>query len=693
MAILPASPNTPRIATDLNDFRNHTDGTNFNHAANQITNSPGVGGASNIQGSINNINSFIELMAAKGIGYATIPDGYNSYTYPSAGVYFNNTIPSLSDFLIPLFNNIISGSPVPSNYQRISKGGVLFIPSGTYYVTNTITVPPGIILLGEGYATKIINATSLNLTSVPVDLNSIPTPAPVFKIASDPNRSLFTANDIAVDVNNMFMFGRSTKFIGITIGDNFIEKTTSTDSLYLKAQNKTGDNPLIMQLQGSNFEMHNVYIIGRANTTGTVVNGATRFAVKLDTTTSISGSMLTMDGCFIDGFSQPVCFESSFGVEDYLTITNCKIRSHGYLNGINNTEQNNCIIFANNGNARIINNNFYGNHQLCNTALFINNTIASPPVLNSRSNILVASNEFMIDKTSNIVNPGFAAAFYYVKVSIRGSFTDYSFIQSYGNQSNIESGFNIVQGDFGNNPHNRLTIADNATLSANTNIDISAGGTIYNSSSDIVINTSNSASITAPNGISITGPISGTLNITNYPSFIASKSYSRLFGLGSTQQLFASAGVIFPWEVSTTAISKTDSSSFQTTKLFVTIPTHNTATLSSIDVYYKIGSLNFPGVGNKLSFNIIRTNITTSSSDNLISLPVSVAGTNASTYFNSGSLTTLNIPITQFASIDSNTYLYYIFCNAEYGANATADNNIIYGFKAYYTGVSDLQAP
>lgn len=418
-----------RIAVDLFDFRRHVDGYGFNHRAIDITTSPGVDGATNVQTSINNINDFIASLAGKGTAFIAIPDGYNCYTNPAPNFYFSNSIPPLSDFLNPLFTAISTGSTMPAGYERLKNGGILYIPAGTYYIEDTVSIPPSIVLFGEGYATKLINATSLNLALSPPMVDSFATQVPMFIVKADLNRS---NNDSAVDAENQFMFSRSTKFINITIGDNFIEPTLLGDVYYKLPQNTLGDVPLIMQEQGSHLEISECKMLGRALTTSEVLtpDEATRFAVKLDTTTpSSGGTILKITNSFIDGFSLPISFSSAGGTNDYLEVSGSKMRSHGYIDDDGVNPSNNCCISMNDNNAIITSNYFYGNHPACTTVVYIDDVVAAP-VLQATSKILIAGNDFAIDKADSST---LTATFLSLNVSIATSILSTASIILYGN--------------------------------------------------------------------------------------------------------------------------------------------------------------------------------------------------------------------------------------------------------------------
>lgn len=463
MANGPFTTGNGRIAADLYDFLKHVGGEGFVHNAESVTNSPGVGGASTVQGSINNIISFIASLAGIGTAFASIPDGYNSYTNPAANYYFDNSVPSLSDFLIPLFAAIASGTGIPSGYERLSDGGILYIPAGTYYITSTVSIPPGITILGEGFGTKIINATSLDVSLSPPQVDAGGTPAPVFEILQDTDR---TSDDYKVDSVNVYMFARATRILNLTIADNFIEPTLLGDVYYGLPQNTTGDNPLIFQNQGSNLELHNVYLLGRAIVTDTIVSSATRFAVKLDTATPVAGSILKIENCFIDGFSLPISFDSAGGVEDYLCVSNSKIRSHGYLDGDDTDAEFNCIIHSNDGNAKITNNDFYGNHTNLNQIVYIKDVVAGSIDEKAMSRITIATNNFILDRNGTYSGGDPAFKPYIVDSAIQSDILNKAVIIAHGNNSSSSlRGYTVVMSADGST---QIDVKESDTFITNT---------------------------------------------------------------------------------------------------------------------------------------------------------------------------------------------------------------------------------
>jgi hypothetical protein len=494
MANGPFTPGNGRIAADLFDFHKHVDGTDFKHHAANIIAAPGVGNATNVQTSIDNINAFIASLSGAGKAFVAIPDGYNCYTNPAPNFYFNNAIPSLSDFLIPLFAAIVAGSGIPAGYQRLAKGGVLYIPAGTYYIKTSVSIPPGITILGEGFGTKIINATALNLTLSPPQVNVSATPQPVFKILQDTDR--FSV-DYKVDSERVFMFSRATKLLNFVIADNFIEPTLLGDVYYGLPQNTTGNSPLILQYQGSSLELFNVYMLGRALATTGVVSSATRFAIALDTASPVTGTYLKISDSFIDGFSQPIKFNSSSGILDYLDISGSKIRSHGYLDSDGTTAEKNTIIHMNDGNANIINNEFYANHNLISQIVYIKNVVAGTLDERAYSKITISNNNYACDKSGTYSAFDVPFTPYTVDTGIIASILSKTVIVGYGNTATKSGRGYIVE----------MSADGSAQLS------ITPGDTYINNSSSTNINT-NTFNVNAAANIQMAGS-SGLLSGTN----------------------------------------------------------------------------------------------------------------------------------------------------------------------------------
>ena len=189
------TPGIGGLSTSRYDFYAHYEGTNFRHTAQQIDVDPAViiDGEPyiTVADALYAIGDYITSALSNGEGFTTVGDGYDTFHDANGTINFDPTIPSLDTLLNPLFQAIanaqvvLAGSfsplpfpsaptTVPPEYVRVQYGGVVVIKAGTYIVKQMIQVPPGITLLGEGYGTKIINATGLNTD---VSLGVAPSPA------------------------------------------------------------------------------------------------------------------------------------------------------------------------------------------------------------------------------------------------------------------------------------------------------------------------------------------------------------------------------------------------------------------------------------------------------------------------------------------------------------------------------------
>ncbi|HVI39088.1 MAG TPA: hypothetical protein VM577_00370, partial [Anaerovoracaceae bacterium] len=86
--------------------------------------------------------------------------------------------------------------------------------------------------------------------------------------------------------------------------------------------------PMIALKNAGNLECKNVTFIGRLNDGPVASRPKTLYAIGSITGAS-TGTTLTVDECFFDGFKVPVLFIPGQGDKDHLWISNCKIRSFG----------------------------------------------------------------------------------------------------------------------------------------------------------------------------------------------------------------------------------------------------------------------------------------------------------------------------------------------------------------------------
>ncbi len=180
----------------------------------------------------------------------------------------------------------------------------------------------------------------------------------------------------------------------------------------------------------------------------------------------------------MDGFSIPICFNSTAGIDDYLEVSNCKIRAHGWLDGDNTAVDSNCVISMNDGNAKITSNDFFGNHSFLVTIAYVDAVIGGSVPIQSLGKVLIASNTFTVDEEGTSAITTYPIQY---NASILATVFTKLMAVCYGN--NTGNGFEI---------HTSLNVKTNS---------ISSDYTIDSTSLDIVIfaDTSSSAiTVTLP---------------------------------------------------------------------------------------------------------------------------------------------------------------------------------------------------
>lgn len=399
-----------RLATDRYDFQEHIDGVDFKHKSNGILVDPAIlidqTYCGTVASALDAISAYIQLDKTNGVGFTAIGDGYDTYhtSLETPDTPYDALVPSLDAALNDLLNN-----PLNERYHRIRAGGVVLIKAGTYKFTDTVNVPPGIIIMGEGYGTKIINQT--------------PTPRPLFKIKADLTR----VADNGVDVNEAFMFARKSVLTNLTIADNFVEPKFLGDLSYLDPQNYDSINPLVALEEGGALAAIGVKFVGKTKYVLSVLNQITSFAIATDATVPLaSGTQLDVRDCVIDGFSQAVRFNPSGAVKNYLNFTQNKVRCYGHLNNDLVGFNNNSFVFVNDVNVSMQDNYLYGFLSTVYAGLYVDNT-ATSPIYQAKARMLVSNNTASIDRTYGGVNTSFVFAYSNASVG-----TDYSILE-YGN--------------------------------------------------------------------------------------------------------------------------------------------------------------------------------------------------------------------------------------------------------------------
>lgn len=337
------------LATRKQDFNAHYQGNGFRHTAPNIDMSPvipSLGGAT-VQETLEQITT---LISSNGTGFISIgnADGY------AIGTYNMNTVatPTLANAFNAAFAD-----------DRLQNGGIILVLAGTYVLTTSVTVPPGITIIGEVGGTLIIGEM---------------TEQSMFIISS-------TAKDVRIGGNS----GSGT--IPLSVGSN-VEKVKFFNLMLsdnLNGTVATGGTsmatvPMIALNNAANLELERVSFIGRIND-GAIANRPKTSSAVSSTSGGSTGTTLTVKDCFFDGLRNAIQFIPQLGDKDYLTVTGCKARTFG-------TEgfaviAFNSFIFASLCNMNITNNHHVGAGTITNTFLGVTITGGTTNV-----NVIVSGN-------------------------------------------------------------------------------------------------------------------------------------------------------------------------------------------------------------------------------------------------------------------------------------------------------------
>jgi hypothetical protein len=274
--------NIGRLATDRYDFQDHLDGyETMRHKAEHVRLSPAVPGfGSDVQSAIEGIKNWISLQTDRTDGFYTVGDECN--IYGGNGTLNTNKTP-LDEILNPIFEDIqgTSGPPaILARNRRIAKGGVILIKAGTYLVKRTIKVPPGIVLMGEGFGTKIINATNLDLQ---LD-GSAPAAGINLKTQKQINRIDFFPPTSGADGYVKVTMADKLEDIGLANGDAVLINLDSS-SLSLPSTGVNFNYTFTIATDPSLGDYS--FILSDANYTGTSAHYTTSSNNKLSTTSPI----------------------------------------------------------------------------------------------------------------------------------------------------------------------------------------------------------------------------------------------------------------------------------------------------------------------------------------------------------------------------------------------------------------------
>jgi hypothetical protein len=355
-----------RPVTHYQDFISHTGGTDWRHEAAQIDMSPSILGGSNVQSAIQNL---LGLVFDSGTGFISIGslDGYSGFY--AAGKYNVNSVetPTLKDAVNAAVND-----------DRLVNGGVILLLPGYYRVSDTITIPNGISLIGEGPGVYIIGETSGD--------------NPIFNIASMPTDFSINGDSGSGDQDLILGTGvKKTTFKNLIITDN-------SDG-YVNSGNSTlSSSGMILVDRGSNVDFEKVTFIGRLND-GPVLNRLKTASAIFTLSVGLArGTSINVDGCYFDGFKNSVSFRPQLGSSDNLSIINSKIKFYGEETA--SYSINDCAILSSLASIKIENNFFLGAGSYSETILGIFSDSVSNPT--DCSVAIVGNSGYSIGNTSRL---------------------------------------------------------------------------------------------------------------------------------------------------------------------------------------------------------------------------------------------------------------------------------------------------
>lgn len=327
------------LATRKQDFNAHWEGNGFRHGADNIDMNPvlpSVGGIT-VQETLENLHN---LIVSAGTGFLSIGslDGYIQGDYNVGAP----STPTLKDAFDAAFSDI-----------RLTDGGVILLLTGRYHLRATVTIPPGVSVIGEMAGTIIVGEMQ---------------ETPMFVI-SKPNSSVDLVTGVTFEVGSNIDVVR---FSNLTLADNL-------DGYMLFGEPTMATVPMIQAQISSNFVCENVSFIGRIHS-GSVPRSKTLSAINY-TGSGTTGTSLKLKNCYLDGLRSGVSFTPGNNEKDFLTIEGCKARIYGTEDVAAQGISLNSFLVTTHCNLTIINNYFVGAGTYANT--FIN--ISSGSGTNTKS--------------------------------------------------------------------------------------------------------------------------------------------------------------------------------------------------------------------------------------------------------------------------------------------------------------------
>lgn len=301
------------LATHKQDFNSHIGGSAYRHCANQIDMEPVIPRfpGQDVQETLELIS---DAISQGGDTYVTIGDGNRS-----SGDF------NVGDSITPTFEDAVSAALAEF---RLSEGGIVLLKAGKYVVSQTITIPAGIKLMGEPSGVTIVGETS---------------DEPIFSIE---------ATDVAIDVGGSPTVSvdnpARTTFFNLIIFDNLDENQGTDPTLTSR--------PMIECNAGCNFIADKITLIGRV--TDSFLKFSTYRAIGTTGSSPVS-TRVTVRNSYIDAVQNPIFFTPLNGISDKLVVENSRI---SYL-GASGDDSERSAISTTACTVKISNNTFFANNS------------------------------------------------------------------------------------------------------------------------------------------------------------------------------------------------------------------------------------------------------------------------------------------------------------------------------------------
>ena len=325
------------LATNKQDFNAHAQGSAFRHQANNIDVNPPLQGIgqTNLQTTLELLNSAIH---SDGAGFISIghADGYDGYAVGDYNVSETTTFKQA-------FENALVDS-------RLINGGIILILAGKYYINSTISVPTKISVIGEISGTYLIGQT---------------TDDPLFIIKYSDSINLQSGIEAKFGSP-----GTRTTFENLSLFDNLEGSSATLTS-----------SSMIAVEQGANILFKNIGFFGKVNS-GSSLNRIKTISAISTTSGTVQQTHVSFDFCYFDGLRTPIIFDTKYGDNDFLNVTNSKIRFFG-AEGLSYAPLTDCAIKSSLANIYISGNYICSDTNNSETLLTIDTSsnITSPKII------------------------------------------------------------------------------------------------------------------------------------------------------------------------------------------------------------------------------------------------------------------------------------------------------------------------